>query len=162
MEEDKESIYLETSIISYYTSRPTSDPTARVHQEITRNWWPIATKRYDTFISQMVIDEAAHGDPGAVKKRLEEIKDFVVLEITEEIRNLSKIYEVELKIPPKAIGDTVHLAVTCLNNIDYLVTWNCTHICNGEIIKKLIKLNKQLDVHMPIICTPEQLTGGEQ
>ena len=70
-------------------------------------------------------------------------------------------YEVELKIPPKSIGDTVHLAVTCLNNIDYLVTWNCAHICNGEIIKKLTKLNKQLDVHMPIICIPEQLMEGE-
>lgn len=161
MEEEKESIYLENSVISYYTSRPTSDPIVRVHHDITKNWWPIATKRYNTFISQMVIDEAAQGDPSAVKKRLEEIKDFIVLEITEDIRNLSKIYEVELKIPPKSIGDTVHLAVACLNNIDYLVTWNCTHICNGEIIKKLSKLNKKLDIHMPIICTPEQLMGGE-
>lgn len=161
MEEEKESIYLENSVISYYTSRPASDPIARIHQDITKNWWPIATKKYDTFISQMVIDEAAQGDPNAVKKRLKEIKDFAVLEITEDIRNLSKIYEVELKIPPKSIGDTVHLAVACLNNIDYLVTWNCAHICNGEIIKKLTKLNKQLDIYMPIICTPEQLMGGE-
>lgn len=157
MQEEKDSVYLENTVISYYTSRPIPDPIVRVHQEITKNWWPTAIKRYNIFISQMVIDEAAHGDSSAAKKRLEEIKDFTILEVTKDIQNLSKIYEEELKIPPKSIGDAVHLAVACLNNIDYLVTWNCTHLCNGEIIKKLAKINKQLEIHTPIICTPEQL-----
>ncbi|MBU1598593.1 hypothetical protein KKG61_00550, partial [bacterium] len=36
-------------------------------------------------------------------------------------------------------------------------TWNCTHLANGEVIKKLMKINESLDIHIPIICTPEEL-----
>lgn len=157
MDNEKDSVYLENSVISYYTSRPTSDPIASAHREITQNWWPVAIKKYDIFISRLVIEEAIRGDINAASKRLEEIKNFTILEKTEDTENLSKIYEIELKIPPKAVGDAGHLAIACLNKIDYLATWNCAHICNAEIIKKLTKLNKQLGVHMPIICTPEQL-----
>lgn len=55
------------------------------------------------------------------------------------------------------IRDDDHLAIACLNEIDYLVTWNCAHICNAEVIKKLVKINDQLGVHTPIICAPESL-----
>lgn len=44
-----------------------------------------------------------------------------------------------------------------VHNIDYLVTWNCTHLANGEVIKKLMKINEPIGVHSPIICTPEEL-----
>ncbi len=44
-----------------------------------------------------------------------------------------------------------------LSNIDYLVTWNCTHLANGEVIRKLMKINESFGVHTPIICTPEEL-----
>ena len=65
----------------------------------------------------------------------------------------------QLNIPEKSIRDAVHLAVASVHNIDYLVTWNCAHIANGEIIKKLMKINERLGVHTPIICTPEELMG---
>lgn len=152
-----DSIYLENSVISYYTSKPFTSPIVRVHQDITINWWPKAIEKYNVFISQFVLDEARRGDVDAARRRLEVIKDFPLLDVTEDTINLSKIYETELNIPPKSIGDAGHIAVACLNKIDYLVTWNCTHLCNAEIIKKLMKVNKQLGIDTPIICTPEQL-----
>lgn len=157
MQEEKESIYIENSVIGYYTSRPNPDILTRAHQEITRKWWPKAIKKYNVFVSEIVIDEASRGDPNIAKKRLEEIKNFTVLEKTKDVDNLSQVYIDKLNIPPKSIGDADHLAIACLNEIDYLVTWNCAHICNAEIIKKLMKINNQLGVHTPIICTPESL-----
>lgn len=48
----KESIYLETTVVSYYTSKPSRDIIALAHQEITRQWWPIAIKRFNILISE--------------------------------------------------------------------------------------------------------------
>lgn len=157
MIEEKESVYLETSVVSYYTSRPNPDIIVGAHQEITRRWWPAAIKRYNIFVSNVVYAEAGAGDSDVAKKRLEEIKNFTKLEITKEVEDLTQFYIEELEFPKRSIRDAAHLAVACLNDVDYLVTWNCTHICNGEIIKKLMKINNQLNIHTPIICTPEQL-----
>jgi len=60
-------------------------------------------------------------------------------------------------IPKKALRDAAHLAVASVHNIDYLVTWNCVHLANGEIIKKLLKINEKLSIKTPVICTPEEL-----
>jgi len=47
----------------------------------------------------------------------------------------------KLEIQEKSFRDAAHLAIACIHNIDYLVTWNCAHLANGEVIKKLMKLN---------------------
>jgi predicted nucleic acid-binding protein len=153
----KESIYIETTVVNYYTSKPSRDIIVLAHQEITRQWWALAIKRYNVFISQVVIEEASLGDPEIAKKRLEELKKFPNLELNEKVEQIAKIYMEKLEIPEKSFRDAAHIAVASVHNIDYLVTWNCTHLANGEIIKKLMKLNETLGVHTPIICTPEEL-----
>lgn len=153
----KESIYLETTVVSYYVSRPSRDVIALAHQEITREWWHKAKMRFDCFISQIVIEEARMGDEEAVKRRLEELKNFPHLELTDKVEEIAQIYIKRLEIPAKSFRDAVHLAVASVHNIDYLVTWNCTHIANGEIIKKLMSINENICIHTPIICTPEEL-----
>ncbi|MDG6027432.1 MAG: hypothetical protein E3K40_12130 [Candidatus Brocadia sp.] len=62
-----------------------------------------------------------------------------------------------MSIPKKTLHDAAHLAVAYVHNIDYLVTWNCVHLANGEIIKKLLKINEKLSIKTPVICTPEEL-----
>jgi hypothetical protein len=157
--EEKQSVYLETTIVSYYTSKPSRDIVALAHQEITKEWWPMAITRYNIFISEIVVEEAGLGDSEASKRRLEEIKDFPHLELNEKVEEMAKIYVEKLEIPESSIRDGIHLAIACIHNIDYLVTWNCKHLANGEIIKKLMKINKSLGIHTPIICTPEELMG---
>lgn len=97
------------------------------------------------------------GDPEAARRRLEELKDFPHLELNDEVEKLAHLYMEKLDIPEKSFRDAAHLAVASVHNIDYLVTWNCTHLANGEIIKKLMKLNAAFGIHTPIICTPEEL-----
>ena len=153
----KESIYLETTVVSYYTSKPSRDIIALAHQEITRQWWTMAISRFNVFISEVVIKEAKLGDQEAAKRRLEELKDFPHLELTDKVEEIAQVYMENLEIPEKSFRDAAHLAVASVYNIDYLVTWNCTHLANGEIIKKLIRLNESFGIHTPIICTPEEL-----
>ena len=45
----KETVYLETSVVSYYTGRPSRDVVVLAHQEITRQWWNKAVNEYEIF-----------------------------------------------------------------------------------------------------------------
>jgi predicted nucleic acid-binding protein len=156
----KESIYLETTVVSYYTSKLSRDVVILAHQQITREWWPRAVTRFDVLISEIVIEEASLGDPEAAKRRLEELKDFPLLELSDRVREIAEIYMEALAIPERVFGDAIHLAVASVYDVDYLVTWNCAHIANAELIKKLMKVNESLGIHSPIICTPEELMEG--
>jgi predicted nucleic acid-binding protein len=151
------SVYLETTVVSYYTARPARDIIQLAHQEITRRWWLHACRRFDIFISELVIEEAAAGDPSAAKHRLEVLSGFPLLQLNDAVENLTVAYMNGLNLPEKYARDAAHVAVAAIHGIDYLVTWNCTHIANGEIIKKLIRINAQLGYATPIICTPEEL-----
>lgn len=153
----KESIYIETSVVSYYVSKPSRDIIVLAHQQITSEWWPKAVKRFDVYISEVVVEEAAAGNKESAEQRLNKLKGFPYLELTEKVEKIAQIYMEKLSIPKKALRDAAHLAVASVHNIDYLVTWNCVHLANGEIIKKLLKINEKLSIKTPVICTPEEL-----
>ena len=63
-------------------------------------------------------------------------------------------------IPAKAVEDALHIAVSTLHHVDFLVTWNCRHIANPVIQEKIAVYLEQIGLLLPIICTPEELLGG--
>ncbi len=158
----KDSVYIETTVVSYYTSKPSRDIIVLAHQEITREWWikAIKNKRYEIYTSAIVIEEAKAGDSKAAKRRLQELESFPLLKLNDRVEEMAEIYIKKLNIPEKAFRDAAHLAVASVHNIDYLVTWNCKHLANGEIIKQLMGINNIYEIHTPIICTPEELMEG--
>lgn len=85
----KESIYLETTVVSYFTAKISRDIIVLAHQEITQEWWPQAVERFEVFISEIVEEEARLGDREAVKKRLEVLKDFPHLELTKKVEKMA-------------------------------------------------------------------------
>ena len=153
----KPTIYLETSVISYYTSRPSRDIVVLAHQQLTREWWEKAMGKYEIVISEAVIEEAAGGDEEAASLRLGSIKDLKVLPATDETRELARFLVKELSLPGKSFTDAAHLAFASHHKVDFLITWNCRHIANGRIIRALLDLKKTIDIHVPIICTPIEL-----
>lgn len=70
----KKTIYLETTVVSCCTSKPSRDVIVLAHQQITRDWWDRALKKYAVFISQIVVEEAGSGDSEAAGKRLRILK----------------------------------------------------------------------------------------
>jgi len=79
-----ESVYLETTIISYLTSRPSRDLLVAAHQQTTHEWWINRRHEFECFVSQVVIDELSAGDSELAGKRIETISAFSVLEVTQE------------------------------------------------------------------------------
>ena len=156
----KKTVYLETTVVSYYAARPSRDVIVLAHQQITWEWWPIAVDKYSMYISEVVLDEAGMGDPETAAKRLEALQYFPRLDLNELVEKMTKVYIGELDIPEKSFRDATHIAVSSVHNIDYLVTWNCAHIANVEIRRKLESINERYDLYTPLICTPEEIGGG--
>jgi hypothetical protein len=72
---------------------------------------------------------------------------------------LVKLYDENLGLPTQAKVDVLHIAFAVGYGMDYLLTWNCTHIANGEVIRRLQELNREIDQATPIILTPELSLG---
>lgn len=154
-----DSLYLETSVISYLAADLSRDVIVVAHQQVTHEWWKTARSKYDIRVSELVIGEASRGDPEAAQKRLSLMQEFPVLTITEEARRLAAVYLQEIPFLIAAERDALHLAIASAAGIDYLATWNCTHIARGQVKKAVERVNDEQEVGTPTICTPEELLG---
>jgi hypothetical protein len=155
-----ESVYLETTLISYLVSRPGRDLLVAAHQQTTHEWWTDRRQNFECYISQIVIDEASAGDPEEAKKRMEIINAFPVLEVPEAAELLTSAILSGGAIPPRAVRDAAHIAVAAVNDMDYILTWNCKHLANAQIIRRISVVCNREGYNMPVICTPEELMGG--
>ena len=156
----KPTVYIETSVISYFTAKPSRDLIVAAHQQITNDWWENALPKYEVFISPIVLEEISRGDANAVQARLEKASTFPLLEVLPEVRSIADTYFSALAIPEKARADAYHLAVASWHGIDFIVSWNCTHIVNGRIKMLIEEINARQGIRTPIICTPEELMEG--
>jgi predicted nucleic acid-binding protein len=152
----KARVYVETSVISYLIGRPSRDLVTAAHQQITRDWWD-QRSRFDLFVSQAVLAEATRGDADTAARRLEALGEAAVLPVTDETGDLAERLISEHAVAGEAAIDAVHVAVAVVNGMDYLVTWNCTHIANAALRGKIEKTCRQAGFQAPIICTPEEL-----
>lgn len=155
----KRKIYVETSVISYLTARPSQSIIGAAHQQISLAWWE-RREEYELFVSQSVWQECAAGDPVAAKKRLAALEGIAVLAITQDMIRLAESLILQTIIPAKAIEDALHIAVSTMHHVDFLVTWNCRHIANPVIQEKIAVHLEHHSLFLPIICTPEELLGG--
>ena len=150
-------VYLETTIPSYLAARPSRDISVAAHQQITHDWWRDARERFDVYISEAVLAEICLGDPDVVARRLAIVEKLPIVDINDEVQELISIYAQRLGLTGRAQIDLSHIALAVAYTMDYLVTWNCAHIANGTVIRRLVDINSELQVHTPVIVTPEEL-----
>ena len=153
----KQTVYIESSVISYLTSKPSRDLIIASNQQITTEWWMNARKKFNCVISDFVTQEVSKGDSNAASLRLNNIKDLKILAINNDINKLAIKYLKLLNIPEKSSIDAYHLALAIWYNVDFLMTWNCKHIANAINIKILTQYNIANNMGMPVICTPQEL-----
>lgn len=151
-------VYIETSVISYLTARPSNDIRAAANQNATIEWWDIQRPRFDLLISEIVTAEASLGHPEAAQRRLTVIAEIPELEATEEVRTLGQALISRGAIPQNAEIDAYHVAIAAVNGVEYLLTWNCTHIANALMRPKIEAICRSCGYEPPIICTPQELT----
>jgi len=153
----KPTLYMETTIPSYLTSRPSRDLIIAGHQQVTKDWWERRREAFEVYISQLVIDEASAGDPDAARQRLMVVREFALLDITSEVGHLTSAILASGILPRKAVTDAAHIAIAAVHGIDFLLTWNCGHIANAVIAKSVANICRRHGWDSPVICTPEEL-----
>ena len=155
------SIFIETTIPSYYVARPSRNLLQFARQELTREWWDDQRHEFDLFTSQLVLDEASEGEPAKVSERLELLAGLELLDLNEQVEALAAELIGHRILPATAIRDASHLAAAGVHDMDFLLTWNCRHIANPFIADRLQSCFSGMGVHLPIICTPEQFISDD-
>jgi predicted nucleic acid-binding protein len=153
-------VYLETSIISYLTARPSRDLVTAARQELTREWWGLRRAAFDIYVSAAVIAEARAGDSEAAMRRLSVLANLPLLDITPAATRLAHALARALHLPQRAAADAVHVAVAASHGVEFLLTWNSTHIANAELRPTIEPVCRDRRFTPPILCTPDELLGG--
>jgi hypothetical protein len=150
------SVYVETTIVSYLAARASRDVVIAGRQEVTREWWE-RRARFDLFVSQAVVDEASRGDAAVAAKRTALLGGISVLELSAGVHELANQLLRSHAVPVSAMIDAIHIAVAAVNQVNYLLTWNCTHIANAAVRGKIEEACRSTGLQAPVICTPEEL-----
>ena len=149
-------VYLETTIVSYLTARRSRDVVLAGPQALTRDWWRGRTA-YQLRVSQLVIDEAAVGDPLLRARRLRALQGISVLPLTDAATRLARELVRKGALPEKATVDAFHIGVAAAHEVAYLLTWNCKHLANATMRSTIEAVCRSEGLSPPIICTPEEL-----
>jgi PIN domain len=159
----KPKVYLETTIASYLTAWPSRDLVMAANQTTTREWWANRRDAFQLFVSQTVIKESSAGDQNAAQRRMDFLKPFPLLDITVEVEALAAKLITDVPLPPKAQADALHIAVAAVHGMDYLLTWNCTHIANATLRSQIEVVCRSAGYEPPVVCTPQEMLGpGEE
>ncbi|MEI7901893.1 MAG: type II toxin-antitoxin system VapC family toxin [bacterium] len=150
-------VYVETSVISYLTSRPSRDIVVAANQEVTRDWWGSARSRFDLYISEAVVQEIAEGDPEAAAERKRNVMSVPMLIGSPEALALTKKFLSQGAVPARAATDALHIAMATVYGIDYVVTWNYKHIANALAQRKIARISRSCGYEPPVLCTPLEL-----
>ncbi len=155
-----ERVYLESSIISYLAARPSRDLVTAARQQLTHEWRTRRRSAFEPCISELVIAEVAAGDPDAAERRVQLIRELPSLSISEEAIALARDLAQSAGLPARAAVDALHISLAACHGIDYLLTWNSTHIANAEFRPKVERACRENGYEPPVLCTPDELMGG--
>lgn len=155
-----ETVYIETSILGYLTARPSRDIVVAANIEVTREWWETRRSEFHLYSSQAVVKETSQGDTAIASQRLELLRNLSLLDLNPSVLDLAEQFLERSNLPAKADVDAVHIAAATVHGMDYLLTWNCKHIANAQIQRKLAEISLGFGYELPILCTPYELLGG--
>lgn len=154
-------VYIETSIVSYLRQRPSGQVVAAARQHLTRRWWDEERRSYELVTSQYVLDEAGRGAPELAEARLNLLNSVPLLELHPAIDDIAAAILTQSVLPPSAQVDALHIATAAYHEIDYLLTWNCTHLANAKILRHVNEILDARGCFVPTICTPEEMVSHD-
>ena len=153
-------VYIESSVISYITSRPSRDVVIAGRQAISHDWWENCRQRFDIRVSVLVEEEIGQGDTLAAQTRLALIRDVPSLKLSDEAAQLAEQLISHGAVPKGSEEDALHIGIAAAQGTDYLLTWNFKHINNAEMKSSITRIVESFGFICPQICSPEALGGN--
>ena len=164
VKQEKKKVYVETTVVSDATALPTNDLSVAGRQITTRTWWATAAMRFSLYSSDVVKREAMRGDPDAARRRIEALSAMPELATTADALRLADTLMRRKAVPREFPDDALHIALSAVCGMDFLVSWNFKHITNAQTIPLIKRVCAEEGFVCPEICTPYQLqeVGGEE
>ncbi len=153
-------VYIETSIVSYATAWPSRDIQIAALQQQARDWWMKERPKFDVVTSQLTLNEASAGDASAAAERLELLDGLPLLDIDPAAETLADRLIAAHTMPEKARIDALHVAVSAMGGVKYLLTLNCKHIANAHELPRIYQILRSEGFGDLLICTPSEFLGG--
>jgi len=153
----KQLVYIETSVVSYLTARPSRDLLTAARQAWTREWWEIAPIHWEVGISELVIEEAGRGDQRAAALRLNALKGLPILSNSNEARMLARSLIEAGALPQSESEDALHIAIATIQGAHYLVSWNFAHLVGPDAKLRLLDTLRTNGHNPALLTTPEEL-----
>jgi hypothetical protein len=150
-------VYIETSVVSYLTARPSRDVVTLGHQHVTRDWWETKRSEFELYTSEVVIAEAERGDAESARGRLTVLGALPSLAATAASEGLIPVLLKATGLPPHAFLDMAHVSIATIHGMQFLLTWNCRHIANARIVRVVERVCRDRGFEPPVLCTPEDL-----
>lgn len=152
----KSTVYIETSIPSfYYETRDAVEFVAM--RNWTREWWDFYASRYHCFTSDAVLNELESGEHPNKSEKIELLSVIEFLPISHTIHEIVDYYIANYLMTKNQLGDALHLAIASFHKMDFLLTWNCTHLANANKRLHIRRLNERLRIFTPELVTPYEL-----
>lgn len=114
-------VYIETTIISYLTAKPSRRLLPAARQAATKQWWSKYAQECDLFVSELVTSEAQEGDDEASRRRMKAIVGLPMLPVTDEVSRLARRLVTAHALPTKAEDDALHVALARVHEMDVLL-----------------------------------------
>lgn len=156
----RSTVYIETSVISYLVGRPSANPRVASNQELTHKWWDTRRQNFELYVSAIVLGEAQRGDAVLAAARVAIARELSLAQVTREALDLAAALVIGAGVPRKANEDALHIATAAVNGLDYLLTWNCTHIANAVTIPRVNAICRSHGFEPPLIYTPQEFMDG--
>lgn len=151
-------VYLDTSVINFLFADDAPD-----YMKITIDFFENYIKKglYEVYVSNVVLDEIYKTENEEKKIKLLNViskYDLRILTLNEEENKLANIYVDEQIIPKKKIDDARHIAISTMNNLDILLSWNFRHLANVHKKLQIKIINEKMGYFYPLdLLTPIQL-----
>lgn len=157
----KRKVYVESSVVSYYTGRPSRDVVIAGRQQSTQDFWPLLFRELLPHVSALVVKEVGNGDPAMARMRLDAIGSFSVLATTPDAERLARDILASHGIPEEYPEDALHVAIAAIAGMEFIVTWNFSHI-NNPFTKMMIRQTvENAGYACPEIVPPDAFLGDE-
>jgi predicted nucleic acid-binding protein len=132
-------IYLETTLSNFFFA----DDAPEKKQDTIKLFQEIKDGKYIPYTSDAVLEELEKASPEKFKQMFPLVSQYsiITLPVTEEARKLAEIYVNEGIIPEKYPTDALHIALSTVNDLDYIASYNFRHIVKLKTITMTESVN---------------------
>jgi hypothetical protein len=153
-------IYLETTIFNF----PFADDAPQLRADTIRLFEAIKAGKYDPYTSSYALDEL---EDTKQSEKLEKMKGLIqeynirILPFSEEAKNLASLYLADGVISRKYLTDAYHIAITTVNQLDFIVSLNFQHIVRQKTIQETARINKREGYKQISIYEPSEVINDK-